>query len=326
MAAALAAAVLAAATTAPAPPVEIFEAPSKYRKGLRRPLRDLGGPDWSKVRARARLAKSATDPAIDEWHALLARAAQAMCPPLDASAWPTKAPSAAAGEGAKRELGLSTGGTKRPASDAAGAAGGAAAKKPSPAAMPHNAIQSRPFREIQHSPGTCPWLTVQAEARKTMPTFTLTGLRSWDRPQDAVFHAAGLQPTLSATKWVWHGSAGDGVYGSIVGNGFQPQLSGRTTGHIYGHGTYFARDAKYSHDYAYRPGGSSDPRRQLLLCSIRPGESCRGVQGMKLAPLKPGRTDGERFNSFVNDVADPSIYVIQHQCQMRPMYEVTYTV
>lgn len=310
----------------------IFEASkADMNAGLKDALRK-DDPNWSVLRAKARVAPPG-DAAIAAWHDLLFKTAR-LCG-LDTSAWRAKKPSRAALVSAAAQLGRgpATKRSRSPSPGPANAGGGSAAaaappaKKPSrPAVQLCPTITSKPFRTITHSPDTCPWLAVQAQLRKTMPTATVTELCSWDRPQDAVFDAAGLQPTLSATKWVWHGSAASGVYDSIVGNGFQPQLSGSTTGEIYGHGTYFARDAKYSHDYAYRPGGSSDPRRKLLLCSIRPGESCRGVQGMKLAPLKPGRTDGERFDSFVNDVANPSIYVIQHQHQMRPLYEVTYTV
>ena len=64
--------------------------------------------------------------------------------------------------------------------------------------------------------------------------------------------------------------------------GFLPLLAGTATGAIYGDGTYFARDASYSHNYASRlPSG----QRQMLVVDVVVGRSTPGQQGMKMCPV-----------------------------------------
>ena len=64
--------------------------------------------------------------------------------------------------------------------------------------------------------------------------------------------------------------------------GFLPLLAGTATGALYGDGTYFARDASYSNNYASRlPSG----QRQMLVVDVVVGRSTPGQQGMKMCPV-----------------------------------------
>ena len=94
---------------------------------------------------------------------------------------------------------------------------------------------------------------------------------------------------------------------------------------------YFARDARYSDGYArtLRNG-----QKQLLVVDVITGLYCKGTQakynkagkwisGDKTCPLLPGQ-QYVRYNSLVDDEADPSIFVIQHTGQAYPAYLLTY--
>ena len=59
-------------------------------------------------------------------------------------------------------------------------------------------------------------------------------------------------------------------------------LAGTSTGSIWGNGTYFARDARYSNDYA-RTLASGD--KQMMLVDVLVGLSTQGAQDMKVCPL-----------------------------------------
>jgi hypothetical protein len=93
-------------------------------------------------------------------------------------------------------------------------------------------------------------------------------------------------------------------------------------GAIHGDGTYFARDAKYSHDYA-RKVPSSGGLRQMLVVEVMVGKWTKGKKRMKVCPLLPGERYN-RFNSLVNDQSDPSIFVVHHSNQAYPAYLITY--
>jgi poly [ADP-ribose] polymerase 7/11/12/13 len=121
---------------------------------------------------------------------------------------------------------------------------------------------------------------------------------------------------------LFHGtSAVEAIVNSTDGHGFLPLLAGTSTGAIYGNGTYFARDASYS-DGGYArtlPTG----QKQLLVVDVVTGVYCKGSGGMNTCPLLPGQKYA-RYNSLVNDVTDPVIFVVQHSGQAYPSYLITY--
>lgn len=105
-------------------------------------------------------------------------------------------------------------------------------------------------------------------------------------------------------------------------NGFQPLYSGSTTGAIYGDGTYFARDASYSHSYAAQLSGG---RRQMIMAEVAVGRFTKGKQGMKDCPPIRASEPHVKFDSLVDDVQNPTIHVIQHGAQAYPAYVITYS-
>ena len=122
-------------------------------------------------------------------------------------------------------------------------------------------------------------------------------------------------------RMLFHGTnAVEAIVNSVDGHGFLPMLAGTSTGAIWGDGTYFARDAGYSNYYA-RTLASGD--KQMMLVDVLAGLSTQGAQGMKVCPFLPGQSYA-RYNSLVNRVQDPSIFVVQHSNQAYPSYLITY--
>lgn len=129
------------------------------------------------------------------------------------------------------------------------------------------------------------------------------------------------QPSLQMVRSLFHGTpAVNMIVNSTDGNGFLPMLAGTAVGAIWGDGTYFARDAKYSDSYALNlPSG----QRQMFLVDVVVGRSTQGAKGMKECPLVSGEKF-TRFNSLVNNKRDPSIFIVQHSNQAYPKYLITY--
>merc|ERR1712232_317377 len=119
------------------------------------------------------------------------------------------------------------------------------------------------------------------------------------------------------TKWAFHGSS---AIEEIVSNpisGFQPLMSGARAASLWGPGTYFARDAKYCYDGGFchpLPDGS----RQMLLCLLTTGMPCLGCPTHRgVLPVRHGR---HRYNSSVDCISNPEIYVIQNPGAAYPAY------
>jgi hypothetical protein len=74
---------------------------------------------------------------------------------------------------------------------------------------------------------------------------------------------------------LFHGTqAVDAIINSDDGNGFLPLLAGTSTGALHGDGTYFARDAHYSHTYANTlPNG----QKQMIVAEVLLGRWHLGV-------------------------------------------------
>jgi hypothetical protein len=147
------------------------------------------------------------------------------------------------------------------------------------------------------------------------------------RNQVAQLPRGGFIPGAAAandqlTRRLFHGtSAVEAIVNSTDGHGFLPLLAGTAVGAIYGDGTYFARGASYS-DSGYArvlPNG----QKQLLVVDVITGIYCKGKKGMKMCPELPGQQFA-RFNSLVNDVLNPTIFVVQHSGQAYPAYVITY--
>jgi len=123
------------------------------------------------------------------------------------------------------------------------------------------------------------------------------------------------------TRWAFHGS--DAVE-SIVSNpisGFQPLMAGSRANCLWGPGTYFARDAKYVYDGGFCRS-AVDGSKQILLCLLMTGMCCLGDPTHKgVLPMRQGR---HRYNSSVDSLSNPEIFVMQSPGAAYPAYVITF--
>ena len=118
-------------------------------------------------------------------------------------------------------------------------------------------------------------------------------------------------------RQLFHGTEDNvDVIRGICHNNVDFRLSGKN-GTVYGEGAYFARDAKYSHSY------TRGPVRFMFLCKVLVGQYARGQSSYKRPPAKAGHA---LYDSCVNDMTNPSVYVIFDIAQSYPEYLVEYTV
>ena len=90
----------------------------------------------------------------------------------------------------------------------------------------------------------------------------------------------------------------------------------------YGKGVYFARDSSYSNRYA-APDGNG--HRRMYLTRVLTGEYTFGNSSMVVPPAKNTQINQHvLFDSTVDNVANPSIFVVYTDAQNYPAYVITY--
>uniref|UniRef100_A0A8C2AQM1 Si:ch73-252i11.1 n=1 Tax=Cyprinus carpio TaxID=7962 RepID=A0A8C2AQM1_CYPCA len=118
-------------------------------------------------------------------------------------------------------------------------------------------------------------------------------------------------------KQLFHGTDSTHL-DAICHNNFDWRICG-THGTAYGKGSYFARDAKYSHSYTKDSG-----TRSMFVCRILVGSYTKGDSSYLRPPSKDGG-DTVFYDSCVNDVLDPSIFVVFEKHQIYPEYLIEYS-
>lgn len=123
------------------------------------------------------------------------------------------------------------------------------------------------------------------------------------------------------TRWLFHGST---AIESIVTNpvlGFQPLTSGARSSSVWGPGTYFARDAKYVNDGGFA-NIYADGTRTMLACLGFTGMCCLGnSDNLGVTPIRQGT---HHYNSTVDCINNPEIFITQVSGAAYPAYIITY--
>lgn len=100
-----------------------------------------------------------------------------------------------------------------------------------------------------------------------------------------------------------------------------PLLAGNNVGAIWGKGAYFATDAKTSDNYAQ---ANDDGHRFMFMARVLVGRYGQGAQGMQRPPLVGGANSMELFDSVVDNLDHPRIYVVFRNQQIYPEFLIQY--
>lgn len=103
--------------------------------------------------------------------------------------------------------------------------------------------------------------------------------------------------------------------------GFNRSYAGKNAA-CYGNGTYFAVNANYSASNTYsKPNPQGE--KHMYLCRVLTGDYTLGKQHMIVPPAK-GTVSVQKYDSVVDNPANPSMYVIFHDAQAYPEYLITF--
>merc|ERR1719229_1041256 len=119
---------------------------------------------------------------------------------------------------------------------------------------------------------------------------------------------------------LFHGTKSQPVMDIVQKEGFRKEFN---TAAAYGKGTYFARDARYSIGYSHKDAQSV---YKMFLCSVLAGEWTKGTQAYELKSWPKKQSDGLLYDSLVDNVQAPSIYVIHEDVRALPKYIIHFVL
>ena len=91
---------------------------------------------------------------------------------------------------------------------------------------------------------------------------------------------------------------------------------------VYGKGVYFAVNASYSHNYS-KPDDNGN--RFMYLCKVLTGVYTQGDSSMLVPPARDDSNKAVRYDSVVNDMTKPDMYVVFSDHRSYVEYLVQYT-
>ncbi|KAF7215051.1 poly(ADP-ribose) polymerase family member 14-related sequence 1 isoform X3 [Nothobranchius furzeri] len=122
-------------------------------------------------------------------------------------------------------------------------------------------------------------------------------------------------------KRLFHGTSETTVR-TINEHGFNRSYAGLNAT-CYGKGSYFAVTASYSSQDTYsRPNGKGE--KFMYLCRVLTGDATLGQQNL-IAPPSKQATSSNLYDSVVDQMPNPSMYVVFHDIQAYPEYLITFT-
>ncbi|XP_071090307.1 protein mono-ADP-ribosyltransferase PARP15-like [Haliotis cracherodii] len=126
-------------------------------------------------------------------------------------------------------------------------------------------------------------------------------------------------PGMDVERHLWHGTNGD-VVTSINIHGFSRSY---VTAHRFGKGAYFAVNTSYSARDRYSPP-NTDGIKHIYYASVLTGHFTEGTENMVAPPSRGLEDPNVLYDSLVNKLHDPGMYVVFNDVQAYPKYLITF--
>jgi len=145
---------------------------------------------------------------------------------------------------------------------------------------------------------------------------TISRIQNIDRFNEYQLYRSELVKALGIDgineKKLFHGTDHQAADG-ICNHGFDWRRCGKN-GTLYGNGTYFACNSKYSAEGYSKPNSSGECK--MFLATVLVGRYSQGSAGLSVPP--------EGFHSLVDNVSSPTIFVVFERKQAYPEYLICF--
>ncbi|XP_015282722.1 PREDICTED: zinc finger CCCH-type antiviral protein 1-like isoform X2 [Gekko japonicus] len=181
------------------------------------------------------------------------------------------------------------------------------------------------YKAIELSKTSSEYMTVERLFQKTMNDFAIHSIRriqnkslwqvfQWQK--DQMKKKKGGQDVEE--RILFHGTGSSNLE-AICSDNFDWRICG-TNGTLYGKGSYFARDAHYSHSYCQV---DTKVKRSMFVARVLVGDFVVGRQSYSRPPARSVDMTN-CYDSCVDKMIDPSIFVIFEKHQIYPAYVISY--
>ncbi|XP_009975706.1 PREDICTED: poly [ADP-ribose] polymerase 15-like, partial [Tauraco erythrolophus] len=171
------------------------------------------------------------------------------------------------------------------------------------------------------------YLEVQNKFKKTCSSFVIEKIERiqnsflWQTYQIKKTSLCTKNKGQNNEKLLFHGTAASSL-SQINYNGFNRGFAGKNAASI-GKGTYFAVDACYSAQDTYsRP--DTNGRKYMYLVRVLTGQYCAGSSELITPPPKNPADPTDLYDSVVDNVNNPKMFVIFSDIQTYPEYLITF--
>uniref|UniRef100_A0A6F9DML3 Poly [ADP-ribose] polymerase n=1 Tax=Phallusia mammillata TaxID=59560 RepID=A0A6F9DML3_9ASCI len=118
---------------------------------------------------------------------------------------------------------------------------------------------------------------------------------------------------------LFHGTSEEDA-NSICAHGFDRGFAGKHAT-LYGKGSYFSTDSSFAAQYA-RPSGHL---YHMFLANVITGDYCKGNPSLMAPPAKVASGNANKvYDSVVNDMSSPSIFVVFKDSSVYPTYLIVF--
>ncbi|XP_048839122.1 protein mono-ADP-ribosyltransferase PARP14-like [Brienomyrus brachyistius] len=122
-------------------------------------------------------------------------------------------------------------------------------------------------------------------------------------------------------RLLFHGTCATTI-SLINSQGFNRSYAGKNAAMI-GNGTYFAVDPKYSTSNTYSKPDAQG-HKNMYLARVLVGDFTGGAAGLVVPPVKATGSGSDLYDSVVDNVSSPQMFVIFHDVQAYPEYLITF--
>ncbi|XP_009471885.1 PREDICTED: poly [ADP-ribose] polymerase 14-like [Nipponia nippon] len=188
-------------------------------------------------------------------------------------------------------------------------------------------MQEERVKLVNLKPSHQEYLDVQNKFRKTCPSFVIEKIERiqnpflWQTYQIKKISLCAKNKNQINEKLLFHGTAPSSL-SMINYNGFNRGFAGKNAA-VIGNGTYFAVDASYSAQDTYSTPDTNG-RKYMYLARVLTGQYCAGSRGLITPPSKNPADPTDLYDSVVDNVACPTVFVIFNDIQAYPEYLITF--
>ncbi|XP_058639315.1 protein mono-ADP-ribosyltransferase PARP15 [Onychostoma macrolepis] len=127
-------------------------------------------------------------------------------------------------------------------------------------------------------------------------------------------------PSVRAGEMILYHGTSEASCSLIMKSNFNRNFAGQNAT-VYGHGTYFAVNASYSAQDTYAVP-AADGTQLMFVARVLTGNYTLGKADMRTPPVRVA--PDLCYDSVVDNVQNPTMFVVFHDCQAYPDYLITF--